>query len=197
MMTWLNVVEWIASLLGVVSVWLIVRRNVWGFPIGIVMVSLYILVFYQQKFYSDMLLQVAYIGLQLHGWYQWTRGDHDASEKIIPLRLTSQQVLLSGAAVLVGTVVLGYSMSRLTDAALPWVDALTTSLSLTAQVMMNKRYLENWALWIVADVIYLYQYGVKGLYATTGLYFVFLIMAIIGHREWRMHERNAASSAHL
>jgi nicotinamide mononucleotide transporter len=182
----MNGLELVASILGIISVWLVVKRDVRAFPIGIAMVLLYIIIFYRARFYSDVLLQVAYVVLQAHGWYVWTHSERPADEdRIVPLRLSGRQWSWSLAAIAVGTLCLGSIMHALTDAALPWIDALTTSISLTAQVQMNRRYLENWLLWIVADIIYLYQYSAKALYLTTGLYAIFLIMAIIGYREWK------------
>jgi nicotinamide mononucleotide transporter len=181
----MNPIEIIASLLGVVSVWFSVKRNIWVFPIGIVMVILYIVVFYQARLYSDMLLQVVYVFMQLHGWFEWSRGDRADDEKIAIGRLSLFQWGASGVVQVAGTIALGYTMSRFTDAALPWLDAFTTVMSLIAQWWVNKKYLENWVLWMLVDLIYLYQYTVKGLYLTTGLYFVFFILAILGYREWR------------
>lgn len=180
-----NTLELIAALLGVISVWLLVRRNVLAFPIGIVMVILYAVVFYQTKFYADMGLQFIYVIMQAQGWYEWTRGDRDAEDKISIIRLNQRQWMLTAVLLLIGTLLIGYTMHRFTDAALPWVDAFTTSLSLLAQWWMNKKYLENWALWIAVDIIYLYQYTAKALYFTTALYAVFLVLAWMGWQEWR------------
>ncbi len=181
-MDWLEIT---ACVLGVLSVWLLVRRNIWAFPIGIVMVALYIVIFYRVKLYSDMGLQVIFIVLQVQGWYDWSRGDRAADDKIAIRRLSSRQWIYTGVTQVFGTVLLGYTMHRLTDAALPWLDAFTTTLSLIAQWWMNKKYLENWTLWILVDVVYLYQYTVKDLYLTTGLYAVFLGLAAMGHVEWK------------
>ena len=88
-------------------------------------------------------------------------------------------------------------MGRLTDASLPYVDAFTTMLSLLAQWWLNKKYLENWLLWVAADTVYLYQYAAKGLYLTTALYAVFLVMAIIGYRQWKAVDKGCNSSLSL
>lgn len=181
----MGLLELVAALLGVASVWLLVRRNVLAFPIGIVMVALYTFVFYQAKFYADMGLQVIYIFMQAQGWYEWTRGDRDDEDKITVGRLGHQQWIATVLLLAAGTGVIGYIMQRFTDAALPWIDAFTTSLSLLAQWWMNKKYLENWALWIAVDIIYLYQYTAKALYFTTALYAVFLLLATMGWLEWR------------
>jgi nicotinamide mononucleotide transporter len=177
--------ELTASVLGVWSIYLLIRRNVWAFPIGIVMVLLYAFIFYEAKFYSDMALQGVYVVMQAQGWYAWTQGQARKEEEIKVRYLSAHQ--WAWIAVFAGgsTALLGSLMSRLTDASLPWIDALTTSLSLSAQWCLNQRYVENWPLWIVVNTIYLYQYSAKGLYMTTGLYALFWIMAVWGYRAWK------------
>lgn len=181
----MNTLELIAALLGALSVGLLVVRNVWAFPIGIAMVLLYTVVFYQAKYYADMCLQVAYVVMQIQGWYEWTRGDRGVGDKITVRRLVPFQWVWLLLAVGGGTAFIGLALQRFTDASLPWLDAFTTSVSLVAQWCLNKKYLENWALWIFVDIIYLYQYSYKALYFTTALYAVFLGLAIAGHVAWR------------
>ncbi len=181
----MNWLELLASILGVISVWFVVKRNIWAFPIGIAMVILYFFIFYKAKFYGDMVLQVVFVVMQAQGWYEWSRGDRAADDRIAVRPLALPQWLLTGGLLAVGTVGIGYLLHRFTDAALPWVDALTTSLSLLAQWWMNKKYVDNWILWIIADVIYLYQYAYKALYFTTALYAVFLVLAVLGYLEWK------------
>ena len=181
----MNWLELLASILGVISVWFVVKRNIWAFPIGIVMVVLYFFIFYQAKYYGDMVLQVVFVVMQAQGWYEWSRGDRANDDRIAVRPLTMNQWLLTGILLVAGTAGIGYLLHRFTDAALPWVDALTTTLSLLAQWWMNKKYVDNWILWIIADVIYLYQYAYKALYFTTVLYAVFLVLAVLGYREWK------------
>lgn len=180
--------ELTAAIFGAVSVWLLAKRNIWAFPLGIVNVAMYVVIFYNARFYSDMILQVVYIILQIQGWYAWSRGEKAYDERIAVRRFTNKSWLLSGLLLVFGTVLIGYLMSRFTDASLPWLDAGTTSLSLIAQLWMNKKYLENWVLWILADFVYLYQYGVKELYLTMGLYAVFLLLAVSGYLNWKKEE---------
>lgn len=189
----MNWLELVAAVLGVISVWMVVRRNIWAFPIGIVMVVMYFFIFYAAKYYGDMALQVVYVLMQVQGWYEWSRGDRAADTRIAVQKLNARQWVASGVGLLGLTGLIGFLLHRFTDAALPWVDALTTSLSLLAQWWMNKKYLDNWTLWIIADVIYLYQYAYKSLYFTTALYAVFLVLAVMGLREWKAQYRQGAS----
>ena len=76
-------------------------------------------------------------------------------------------------------------MYRLTDASLPYADAFTTMLSIIAQFLLTRKIIDNWSLWITADVVYVWMYTNKALYWTAGLYVVFLILCVMGYREWR------------
>jgi nicotinamide mononucleotide transporter len=185
----MQITEFIAVFLGIISVYLLVKRNIWAFPTGIVMVSLYILIFYEAQFYSDMLLQVVYIFMQAHGWYAWMHSERSSDDKIVVLEMYRRHWILTGVVQVSGTLLLGTIMSTYTNASLPWIDAFTTTMSLLAQWWMNKKYLGNWILWILVDVIYLYQYSAKGLYLTTGLYAVFLGLAVMGYIEWQKIQR--------
>lgn len=180
-----DIPELVAALLGAISVWMVVKRNVLAFPIGIVMVLIYAWIFFQAKLYSDMLLQVVFAVMQVQGWWVWKHSQHDSDDRIEVRSLSTQQWILTGVIQLAGTFALGYSMKRFTDASLPYMDAFAAVQSMLAQWWMNKRYLENWILWIAVDEVYLIIYGSKLLVFTTVLYALFLVMAVIGYLEWR------------
>ncbi len=177
--------ELLAAILCLINVFLIVRRVIWAFPIGILGVLLYAFVFFEARFYGDMALQVVYIFMQIQGWYAWSKSDRAVDAKIAVRRLNSHQWLATLGLIAIGTMSIGKILFSFTNASLPWIDALSTSISLTAQWWMNLRYLDNWLLWIVVNVIYLYQYSYKELYATTALYATFLVLAVMGYREWK------------
>lgn len=180
----MSAVELFAAALGVIAVWLTVKQNPWCWPVGLVMVVIYIWIFFDVKLYSDMLLQVIYAGLQVYGWVQWTRhGDHR------PARAVS---VLGGGSVLGGLAVgalislaLGAAMAHLTDAAQPWLDAALTGFSLVAQVWMAQKRVQCWPLWIVLDVIFVALFIYKALFLTAALYALFTLLAVQGWREWR------------
>lgn len=180
-----NPTEVVAVLLGIISVWLVVRRSIWNFPIGIMMVLLYVGIFYEARLYSDMLLQVFFAVMQILGWWQWVHGQKDTHQKIEVRSLSLRQMLLTALLIGIGTLTLGQVMQRYTDADVPYPDALTTSLSVLAQWWLNQRYLQNWVLWIIADILYIGLYWYKGLYLTAVLYLIFLVLAVQGYKEWR------------
>lgn len=179
----MSILEWIASLLGVMNVGLIIRRSIWNFPVGIVMVLLYGYIFFGAKLYSDAFLQIYFLLMQAYGWWAWTR--HKGVDEKISVEILSREGRLITAASVIGVALaLGYVMATWTDAALPWWDASIAALSVTAQLLMSWRKLENWLLWIAADIIGIGVYCAKGLYPTTMLYALFLVMAIFGWRQW-------------
>jgi nicotinamide mononucleotide transporter len=188
----MNPVEIVAAVFGVVSVFLSVRQNIWSWPTAIVNVGLYIFVFYEAKLYSDTGLQVIYVVLNAYGWYHWLYGGKNRTE--LPVTRTKGRVgaVLVGI-VAVGTLLIGTLLSRNTDAALPWVDSMTTSTSLVAQWMMTRKLLENWLVWVAVDVVYIAMYLNKALYVTAALYLVFLILSAMGYFQWRktLTEREA------
>ncbi len=188
----MNHLELAATVMGVVSVTLTVRQNIWCWPTGLVMVTLYFFIFKEAKLYSDMGLQVVYVFMQLYGWYFWLNGKNQGPADIKVL--TPQARMAWGAASAVGIVGLGYGMGQFTDAALPYWDAATTVLSLVAQWLLGRKVLENWAIWITVDVLAIGVYINRDLHLTAGLYGVFLLLAATGLwtwiKEWR-HEQLA------
>ncbi|HNL37800.1 MAG TPA: nicotinamide riboside transporter PnuC, partial [Saprospiraceae bacterium] len=103
-MNWLEI---IASVLGVICVWLVVRRNIWTFPIGLVQVALTAIVCYQSRLYSDMLLQGVFGIMQVQGWVLWSRSDRADDQRIAVRSLSNRQWLVTGILLLAGTFGLG------------------------------------------------------------------------------------------
>jgi nicotinamide mononucleotide transporter len=176
--------ELVAASIGLVAVWLMVREHVWSWPIGAVMVALYIVIFYRARLYADAGLQVIYLGLQFYGWYQWLHGGarHDALTVSRATPRTLAAVIAIGAA---GTVLLGTVLARYTDQALPYWDSAIAAFSLVTQWMVARKLLENWIFWFVIDVVAVGVYFNRGLYPTAGLYAVYLGLAVAGWRAWR------------
>ncbi|HEX9565241.1 MAG TPA: nicotinamide riboside transporter PnuC [Gemmatimonadaceae bacterium] len=186
--------EAVAAVFGVISVFLSTRQNIWSWPTAIVNVGLYAVVFFDGRLYGQMGLQAVYLALSVYGWYQWRFGGADRGV----LRVTrAGPRLLAGllALNLVAWLLLAAVLHR-TDAALPYLDALLATTSLVAQWMMTRKILETWLLWIVVDIVYVPMFVTQQLYATAGLYAVFLGLATLGFRDWRrsVYQRQSASS---
>ncbi|OBS35266.1 nicotinamide riboside transporter PnuC [Pseudomonas syringae] len=175
--------ELFAAAIGVIAVWLTVKQNPWCWPIGLVMVVIYIWIFFDVKLYSDMLLQVIYAGLQVYGWLQWTRHGDGLPVKAVTT-LQNGSVLKGLAVGVLISVALGAGMAHFTDAAQPWLDAALTGFSLVAQVWMAQKRVQCWPLWILLDVIFVGLFIYKDLYLTAALYGLFTLLAVQGWREW-------------
>jgi nicotinamide mononucleotide transporter len=169
---------------GIVSVWLSVRQNIWSWPTAIVNVSLYFVIFFRERLYADMGLQVFYAAISVYGWYHWLFGGQERTELRVSL---TPRPLWPILLVLwtTGSWVLGTLLYRNTDAALPYMDSALTVGSLLAQWMMTRKYVENWGIWVVLDVAYIIVFLNRGLPLTAFLYAVYLLLAARGFVEWR------------
>lgn len=175
-------IEVLGAVFGFLAVYFTIRQNILCWYFGLVQVTLYCFVFYTSKLYSDMMLHIIYIFLQFFGWYSWKYGGTNQSK----LRVKSiTKATLWIVVTVLGTLILGYMMQLNTDASFPYADAFTTVASLVAQYLMIKKVLGSWLFWIVVDIVAIGIYAYKGLYFTTILYAVFLVMAIIGYFEWK------------
>lgn len=178
-----STLEAVSFVTGAVAVWLVVKENIWNFPIGIINTAGYSVVFFEARLYGDAALNVVYCVLGVIGWYLWLHGGERRTELHVS-RAASAELGLVAAAVALSTLLLWKTLHFVGGSASFW-DALTTSLSLGAQWLLNRKKLENWHLWIVADVIYIPLYLSRGLALTAVLYAVFLVMATIGLFRWR------------
>ena len=177
-------VEIIAAVLGAIGVYLGVRQNIWSWPIGIAGVALYVVVFYRAKLYADMGLQVVYIVISFYGWYQWLYGGPGRTTLTVTRARPRQYIILAVLGV-TGAWGIGTLLDAHTDASLPYLDSALTSASLVAQWMMTRKLLENWIVWVAADLVYIGMFFYKELYPTTVLYVVFTGLAAWGYFQWK------------
>lgn len=176
--------EWIATAAGIVCVVLVVRRSLWNYPFAILSVSLFAIVFRDAKLYSDALLQLFFIAINLYGWISWLCSRATAGEVVVE-RLTPIEQVAALTGMIGLTLGWGAVMASQTDAANPYVDAAVAMLSIGAQVLQAMRRLESWYVWIVVDLIAIPLFATKGLYAASGLYVVYLILSVWGLRDWQ------------
>jgi nicotinamide mononucleotide transporter len=181
-------IEIAAALLGVINVLLVVRRSVWNYPFGIVMVSLYFFVFWDAKLYSDALLQIFFLVIQLYGWWAWLRSpqiDHGVAVEWMRGPRRVRWLLVTMLFILLW----GTGMARYTDAAAPYADATIAGLSVAAQILQSLRRVESWVLWITVDAFAVGLFAWRGLTVTSALYALFFVLAVIGLREWARKAR--------
>lgn len=186
--------ELVAAVLGVICVALVVRRSVWNYPFGVASVALYCVVFARAKLYSDALLQIFFVVVNLYGWWSWTRHRAAAGEVVVE-RLSARARVRWAAGCAAATLGWGALMHRYTDAAYPWPDAGVAIVSVAAQVLMARRKWENWLLWIGVDLAAVPLYAAKQLGVTTLLYLLYLALAVWGLANWTRVARRAPGPA--
>ncbi|MFL6215685.1 MAG: nicotinamide riboside transporter PnuC [Blastocatellia bacterium] len=188
--------EIIGTILGLISVWLTVRQNIWCWPTGLAMVALYAVVFFHAKLYADAGLQVVYFVLQLYGWHEWLHGGSKRGKldiTRISLRLGVVLIVIAVTA----TALMGHLLATKTDAALPYWDSTATVLSLVAQWMLARKIIENWLVWVAVDLLSIGIYAAKELYPTMALYAAFLALAAFGWIEWKKSLNSLSSDRRL
>jgi len=190
----LVIIEWVAAALGVINISLLIFRSVWNYPFGIAMVALYIFIFFEKRLYAESGLQIFFILAQLWGWYLWVKvgGDDDR----VPVRWLggwSRAVWFTVTAAV--SLNLGWVMHQFTNAALPYADAAIAGASVAAQILLAYRRIENWLIWIAIDVVAIALYINRELYPTAGLYGGFLVLSLIGLKEWIAAEQRLRVAA--
>ena len=177
-----NWTELLGSLTGILCVWLLVRQNIWNWPIGLANNALYVAVFLSAGLYGDAGLQLVYIALGVYGWWIWS---HPGARNELQVTRTPRKTWIWLTPVtLAAAIGLAFFLRRFTDSTVPVWDGFTTALSLAAIYGQTKKYLESWWIWIAVDIIYVPLYLYKHLRLTSGLYFVFLLLCVMGLRKW-------------
>jgi len=178
--------ELLGAASGLLCVWLIIRENIWNWPVGLAYALISVLVFYNARLYSDLILHVFYVFMNGYGWYYWLRGDgaRGSEGRLVVARLGMRIALLLGFATLTGVVVMGWLFDRYTDADLAYWDSTTTVMSFAAMWMTARKYVENWIVWLAVDVIATGIYLFKGIWPYAALYGLYIPMAVWGWLAW-------------
>jgi nicotinamide mononucleotide transporter len=187
--------EIVGTLLGVIGVWLMIRQNVWTWPVGIVQVAISAWVFYETNLYSDALLQVFFFAIQVYGWCHWLYAKETAHHELPVTRLSARAIAGWIAIGIVATLGWGDLMRRTTNAALPYWDAFILVFSVISQWLQARKRLENWAGWMIVNLVAIAVYWAKDLRLYAGLYAVFFVMAIMGHVTWQRSRSGGRTAA--
>jgi len=189
--TWLELVAFVLSLAMVAAN---MRVNVLGWPLAIASSLLYALLFADSKLYGEAALQFVFIALALWGWWQWLRGRAAAGGGLQVRRLSPLQQRLAVAATLAAWPVLALLLARTTDTDVPWLDALPTAASVTGQLLLGRKFVENWATWLLVNVFSVGLFAYKGLTLTAVLYMLFALLSLAGWQAWQRQLRQQAAA---
>lgn len=182
----LGMVELFGTIFSAICVYLAVKHNMWTWFFGALGVILFGYLFLQFGLYSDAGLQILfYLPMQVVGYFMWRKAASKAESKNVVLALTVLQFALICVGILGAAGLNGYLIATYTTgASFPYIDALTTWMSIAAQLLMIAKYRESWILWVAMDVIAIFVYYAKGLVVTSGLYVLFLVLATLGGVAW-------------
>jgi nicotinamide mononucleotide transporter len=179
--TWLDLTN---CALGIAGVVLMIRRNLWAFPVGLVAVTVQAVLFYRSHFPADGTLQIFFFATLAWGWWHWVR-DRGAAPELPVTRLGLRGWLLTLSAALAGTAGWALTVGQWTHAQMPWRDAFIAAFSVAAQVLQARKNIENWPVWLVVNIVAVASYWKAELAFTAFLYAVYFGLAVAGWRAWR------------
>ena len=178
--TWL---EWIGAFTGFYCVYLAAKQNIWNWPVAIISVIAYVIVFYKNKLYGDAGLQIYFMGTSIYGWYFWLKKKERSEKSVTSLSNTEYAWIFFTTVIL--SLLLGLFLKKFTSTNVPYIDGFCTVVSFIAQILMTRKILQNWSLWILVNICYVPLYIYKNLYVTAILYLILLILAWLGYVDWR------------
>ena len=179
--TWLEIA---AFALGVWMVLCNLRVNPLAWPLAIASSLLYALLFADSRLYGEASLQLFFVAVAFWGWWQWLRGRGDDGRPLVVRRLDTAGRWRVAVATLAAWPALALLLDHATDSDVPWLDALPTVGSVAGQLLLGRKLVENWPVWIAVNVVSVALFAVKALWLTVALYAVFALMAVFGWRAW-------------
>ena len=188
---YLIALELIAVGFGIISVWFAKKNNILVYPTGLVSTLIFVYILLEFQLYGDLIINIYYSIMSILGWYLWSRTKNGTDE--YPISMMTKKDFFISLLIFVITLLFVVFVYVFFDKFTDWttyVDALTTGLFFVGMWLMAKRKVENWILWIVADVISIPLYFHKGLTFSSLQFSIFTILAILGYLEWkkRLHK---------
>ena len=182
--TYIIVLEFIAFVFGILSVWFAKKANIWVYPTGIICTVITVYLLYINQYFGDMMMNFYYSIMSIYGWWNWSRKKGD--KYIVPK--TNKREKQIGVIMFVGTMIVTYFVYKGFGYTLEipnYIDIVTSGIFFTAMWYMANKKLENWILWIIADIITIPLYAYRGLGMLSVQYIIFTILAIQGYIEWK------------
>jgi nicotinamide mononucleotide transporter len=190
-------VEIAGFVLGMAMVICNIKAWHWGWPLAMASALLYFFVFKASQLYGEACLQLVFVAISLWGWWQWLRTTDQAQAALTIQRLSVRGwiVVLACSATL--WPALAWLLQYFTDTDVAWWDALPTALSLVGQVLLGRKYLENWLVWVLVNLLSVALFAHKGLWLTCVLYALFCAMSVWGWQAWRQNQTVKATEPAL
>ena len=180
----MSTLEIAANIVMVAAVFMAARNHVLTWPIGVVGCVLFALLYFQANLFANVTLQIFFIATNLIGWWLWQKPIGQIQERpITSLKLSTVVNWLIPISVLTAFAY-GFFLSKTTPAAVPYIDSLVLTFSITAQFLLMGRKLESWFFWILVNTISVPLLASQGLYLTSAIYTLIWFNAIYGYRNW-------------
>jgi nicotinamide mononucleotide transporter len=190
----LSVPEIVAVLLAIAYLLLAIRQNIWCWLCAAISTALYIYLFFSARLYMESLLNLFYFAMALYGWNQWRAGGDRGST--LPVSVWSLRVhIVAMVSIALAAMLTGYLLQRYTDAALPFVDSLTTFSAIWATFLVARKVLENWWYWLAIDAASVVIYWLRDLELTSLLFVLYVILIPFGWISWRRSLVTSAAGA--
>jgi nicotinamide mononucleotide transporter len=180
--TWMEIAAFVIAL---AMVGCNIREIHWGWPLAVISSLMYVAVFWRSRLYGDASLQIFFAVVAGWGWYQWLRGVRPDGSALHVARLGPTGLARMVLACALLWPATGLFLKTFTDTDVPWWDGFTTALSVVGQFLLGRKYIENWLVWIVVNVVSVGLFIYKGLWLTTLLYAVFILLSVVGYRAWK------------
>jgi len=191
----ISYVELIGTVFGLISVYFASRANILTWGTGIINELFLFILFFQVHLYADMFLQVYFFVVTIYGWYSWNTTT--VENKIAAINIKVRWLI--AVVIIVGSLLSGFLIKNIhlylpgyfkIAAAYPFTDSLVMVLSVIATVLLAKKKIENWHLWILVDAICVILYFKKGVYFLSLEYLIFLVLASYGLYHWKKQLAN-------
>lgn len=180
----LDPLEALGVVFGFVSVVLTVRRHIGCWPTGLANIAFFLALFLRERLYGQVLLYLVFFAVSIYGWLHWRASQQTEQHlRVLPMKTGAFAVYVAASGAL--TLALYWALRQFTNGAAPFLDALTTALSLVAQWLLARKNVANWIFWITADVLYIGMFIQQKLWLTAALYVAFLALATSGLVAWR------------
>ncbi len=192
----LSYIEFVGTVFGLIGVWLATKQKIASWPVGLVNVTAFFILFYQVQLYSGMFLQAFYFVTNLYGWYIWRK---QLALEQDPTVLTKTWRLWLFALTMVLTVAIGYFVQKLPElfpavftapASQVYYDAFLAIASIVGQILLTRRIIDNWYVWVIVNAVSVFVFYRQGLYLLSIEFFVFFILSIKGIIDWQKNKNH-------
>lgn len=175
--------EWLGFVSTIACIYLAAKENILNWPVSILSIVISAILYFDSHLFGDFALQFYFLFTAFYGWWFWLKKKKEREKPIVRIKLQHWIIIVILIAIL--TMLSGYLLDRYTPSNVPYEDGFCTAVSLVAQIMLTRKILENWVLWILVDICYVPLLIYKNLNLYALLYAILVVIAIKGYLDWR------------